>query len=110
MNKFTKILIASLLGFATIGGKAIAETPYPEKPITFVVPFAAGSATDKLARVLALEASKTWGQSIVVENKGGASGFIASQAVARAAPDGYTIFVTSNTTHASNSALFKNLP
>ena len=110
MNKFTKVLIASVLGFATIGGKAIAETPYPEKPITFVVPFAAGSATDKLARVLALEASKTWGQSIVVENKGGASGFIASQAVARAAPDGYTIFVTSNTTHASNSALFKNLP
>lgn len=110
MNKFTKVLIASVLGFATIGGKAIAETPYPEKPITFVVPFAAGSATDKLARVLALEASKTWGQSIVVENKGGASGFIASQAVARAAPDGYTVFVTSNTTHASNSALFKNLP
>lgn len=110
MNKVTKILIASVLGLVTIGGKAVAETPYPEKPITFVVPFAAGSATDKLARVLALEASKTWGQSIVVENKGGASGFIASQAVARAAPDGYTIFVTSNTTHASNSALFKNLP
>src|SRR5690606_40773621 len=53
---------------------------------------------------------KQVGQTVVVENKGGASGFIAAQDIARAKPDGYRIFVTSNTTHASNSALFKKLP
>ncbi len=105
---FKRICGAALASLVMASASALAA--YPERPITFVVPFGAGSGTDKLARVLAEEVSKQLGQTVVVENKGGASGFIAAQDVARAKPDGYRIFITSNTTHASNSALFKKLP
>lgn len=108
IKNFKSKFVLSLAGFTLAAGNAMAA--YPEHPITFVVPFGAGSGTDKLARVLAEEVSKQVGQTVVVENKGGASGFIAAQDIARAKPDGYRIFVTSNTTHASNSALFKKLP
>ncbi len=108
MKNVKRVMTSALLGACMLGSQAWAA--YPERPITFVVPFGAGSGTDKLARVLAEEVSKKVGQTVVVENKGGASGFIAAQDVARAKPDGYRIFVTSNTTHASNSALFKKLP
>lgn len=83
---------------------------YPAKPITFVVPFAAGSATDQLARALGQSVSSETGQSVIVDNKPGANGFIGAQAVAKAAPDGYTVFITTNTTHAANEHLFKKLP
>jgi tripartite-type tricarboxylate transporter receptor subunit TctC len=83
---------------------------YPAKPITFVVPFAAGSATDQLARALGQSINTETGQSVVVDNKPGANGFIGAQAVAKAAPDGYTVFITTNTTHAANEHLFKKLP
>jgi tripartite-type tricarboxylate transporter receptor subunit TctC len=83
---------------------------YPTRAIRFVVPFAAGSATDTLARILAQKLASTEGWSIVVENMGGASGMLAAQNVARAAPDGYTVFVTTNTTHAANQSLFKQVP
>jgi len=108
MNNLKSKVILSLAAMTVAAGSAMAA--YPDRPITFVVPFGAGSGTDKLARVLAEEVSKQVGQTVVVENKGGASGFIAAQDIARAKPDGYRIFVTSNTTHASNSALFKKLP
>lgn len=90
-----------------------AQTPaqtYPTKPVTFVVPFAAGSATDQLARALGQSINTETGQSVVVDNKPGANGFIGAQAVAKAAPDGYTVFITTNTTHAANEHLFKKLP
>ncbi|MDB5742360.1 MAG: transporter substrate-binding protein [Polaromonas sp.] len=83
---------------------------YPAKPITFVVPFAAGSATDQLARALGQSISDQAKQPVVVDNKGGASGMIAAQQVAKAAPDGYTVLVTTNTTHAANEHLYKKLP
>jgi tripartite-type tricarboxylate transporter receptor subunit TctC len=83
---------------------------YPSKPITFVVPFAAGSATDQLARALGQAVTTATKQAVVVENKGGASGMIAAQQVARAAADGYTVLVTTNTTHAANQHLYKKLP
>ncbi|WP_025371548.1 Bug family tripartite tricarboxylate transporter substrate binding protein [Advenella mimigardefordensis] len=108
MNYFRSRIVLALAGITLAAGSAMAA--YPDRPITFVVPFGAGSGTDKLARVLAEEVSRQVGQTVVVENKGGASGFIAAQDIARAKPDGYRIFVTSNTTHASNSALFKKLP
>jgi tripartite-type tricarboxylate transporter receptor subunit TctC len=100
---------SALACLALAGGMAQAQT-YPNKPITFVVPFAAGSATDNLARVLSEQLSASWKQPVVIDNKPGASGFIAAQQVANAKPDGYTVFITANTTHASNSALFKQLP
>jgi tripartite-type tricarboxylate transporter receptor subunit TctC len=75
-----------------------------------VVPFAAGSATDQLARALGQEVTRITKQPVVVDNKAGASGFIGAEVVKKAAPDGYTIFITTNTTHAANEHLFKKLP
>ena len=88
---------------------ATAQT-FPDKPITFVVPFTAGSATDQLARALAQGVSSETKQSVVVDNKPGANAFIGAQAVAKAKPDGYTILIATNTTHAANEHLFKKLP
>ena len=90
---------------------ALAQTAkYPSKALTFVVPFAAGSATDQIARALGQYVTQETGQAVVVENKGGASGMLAAQGVARAAPDGYTVLITTNTTHAANEHLYKKLP
>ena len=83
---------------------------YPDKTVTLVVPFAAGSATDQLARALGTELAALAKQPVVVDNRPGASGFIAAQLVAKAAPDGYTVFITTNTTQAANEHLFKQLP
>lgn len=83
---------------------------FPSKPITFVVPFAAGSATDLIARALGQAVTQSTGQSVIVENKGGASGMIAAQAAARAPADGYTVLITTNTTHAANEHLYKKMP
>jgi tripartite-type tricarboxylate transporter receptor subunit TctC len=83
---------------------------YPGKPVTFFVPFAAGSATDTLARSLGQGVTAETKQNIVIDNRPGASGFIAAQAVARAAPDGYTVLIATNTTHAANEHLFKKIP
>jgi tripartite-type tricarboxylate transporter receptor subunit TctC len=105
-------LIASALalaGLVTVPACAAAQT-YPSKPIKFVVPFTAGSATDTLARVLGAKLTAADGWTVVVENMAGANGFLAAQNVARAAPDGHTVFITSNTTHAANQNLFKKLP
>ena len=83
---------------------------FPAKPITFVVPFAAGTATDQIARALGNAVTAETKQSVVIDNKPGASGFIASQQAAKAAPDGYTVLITTNTTHAANEHLYKKLP
>jgi len=96
----------ALLGFSAVA----AQAQYPDKPITFVVPFAAGSATDQLARALGAEVTRITKQTVVVDNKPGASGFIGAETVKKAAPDGYTVFITTNTTHAANEHLFKKLP
>ena len=83
---------------------------YPNKPVRFVISFPAGSATDQVARLIAPQFTKATGQAVVVENRGGAAGFIACEAVAKAAPDGYTVLFTTGTTHAANPSLFKKLP
>ena len=92
-----------------VGTTAHAQN-YPSGPIRFIVSFGPGSATDLLARQLADPLSQTWGQPVVVDNRGGADGIVASEAVAHAKPDGYTVLVTANTTHGSNPALHKTLP
>ena len=89
---------------------AFASDNYPSKAITFVVPFAAGSGTDQAARVIGKAMADELKVPVVVDNKGGASGFIAAQYVAKAAPDGYTVFMTTNTTQVANPYLFKKLP
>lgn len=103
-----RTLIVATLALAA-SGAASAQT-YPTGPIKFVVPFAAGSATDNGARRIADALTKAWNQSIVVENKVGANGILAAEAVARSKPDGYTVFITSNSAVGANVALFKKLP
>ena len=82
---------------------------YPTKPVKLIVPFPAGSATDQVARVVGAELQQALGQAFVVENKAGAQGAIAAGEVAKAAPDGYTLMLTTNTPQAANVSLFKKL-
>ena len=83
---------------------------YPAKPVRLVVPFPAGSATDQVARLVGSQLQEALAQPFVVENKAGAQGAIAAAEVATAAPDGYTLMVTTNTPQAANVSLFKKLP
>jgi tripartite-type tricarboxylate transporter receptor subunit TctC len=106
MKRFFPLLVAAL-AFAC--ACAQAQSDFPNKPIRIVVPFAAGGSTDVLARVTGQVISKALGQTAVVENRAGASGNIGAEAVARAAPDGYTLLFTS-TNLTLNPAVTKNLP
>jgi len=99
---------AALVMLALPAGPAWAE--FPDKPIRFVVPFAAGSATDQLARAVGQAVTVDSKATVVVDNKPGANGFIAATDVAKANPDGYTVLITTNTTHAANEHLFRKLP
>ena len=102
---FGWLLFCGVLGAA---GALFAQT-YPSKPVRIVVPFPAGGTTDILAREVGLEVSKRWGQSVLVENKGGASGTIGSEQVKNSEPDGYTLMITA-THHVINVSLRKWLP
>jgi len=101
------LAVAAAIGAAPL---LVAAQGFPEKAITFVVPFAAGSATDQIARAIGQGVTAESRQPVVIDNKAGASGFIASQQVARAPADGYTVLITTNTTHAANEHLFKKIP
>ena len=103
-------MAALILTVAATVGDASAQDRYPSRSIKFVVPFAAGSATDTFARLLGNHVSTSLGQTVLVENLAGGSGVIAALNVAKAAPDGYTVFITSNTTHASNQSMLKRVP
>ena len=106
----TRTLMALGTAAATLLALPAAAQDYPSKPITMVVPFGPGSGTDQMARLYAKALGDQVKVPIVVENKGGANGFIAAQYVAKAAPDGYTLMMTTNTTHAANEHLFKKIP
>ncbi len=98
-----------VLAAAVMALPAYAQT-YPSKPIKFIVPFAAGSATDTVARVVGDYLARDLKQPVVVENAAGGNGVIAAQKVATAAPDGYTLLISTNTTHAANQSMLKKLP
>src|SRR3954464_7676958 len=102
------IIAAALLVAAVTGTPALAQD-YPTKPITLVVPFPAGGGNDALARLVAEKMSRALGQPVVVENRGGAGGTIATRAVSKAAPDGYTILLTYTGTLAINPSLYPNV-
>ncbi len=102
--------VAALAALPAAAGAQTAEPAWPSRPIRFIVAFPAGSGTDVTTRFFVDPLSAQLGQPVVVDNRGGANGFIASEAVARARPDGYTFLWTANTTHGSNPALFRRLP
>ncbi len=104
------ILNCNLLAALTFLSSVVSAQPYPSKQLTFVVPFIAGSATDQQARVIAQGITESTGIPVIIDNKVGANGFIAAQSVASSSPDGYTVLVSTNTTHAANEHLFKKLP
>jgi tripartite-type tricarboxylate transporter receptor subunit TctC len=83
---------------------------YPDRPIKMILPFPAGSATDGTARYIAEELRKSLGQPVIIENQAGADGNIAAQNAKRAMPDGYTLFMSTNSAHAVNKTLYTNLP
>jgi tripartite-type tricarboxylate transporter receptor subunit TctC len=111
MNRLNASLGVVLLAASLVGHAAPARAqPYPTRPITIVVPFAAGGPTDVLARVLGQRMSQSLGQSIIVEDVTGAGGTLGAARAAKAAPDGYTLVMGNLGTHAASVGLYKNLP
>src|SRR4029077_14424142 len=99
-----------ILVAAAVTGLAQAQSDYPNRPIKMVVGFAAGGISDVLGRAVAAKMTTTIGQPGIVENKPGAGTTIAGDAVAKAAPDGYTIWLQDITSHAINASLYTKLP
>ena len=113
-KKFKKSLFAGILAAASAGAllasqSAVAQNAWPTKSISLIVPFAAGGPTDSIARLIAVPMGQALGQTVVVENVAGAGGTIASTKVARAAPDGYTIYIH-HMGMATAQALYDKLP
>jgi tripartite-type tricarboxylate transporter receptor subunit TctC len=102
-------LLSLLLGLGLNATQALAQA-YPNKPIKAVVPFAAGSATDQIGRAFAQKMSEVLGQPVVVDNRAGVNGMLGADAVAKSAPDGYTILIGTNSTNAALKSLMKKLP
>ncbi len=101
---------ALLAGAAAMAAATPARAAYPERPVTMIVPFAAGSGTDTVARIVAQQLGTRLGGSVVVENRAGANGSVAATFVARSEPDGHTLFMTTNTSHSANPSLLKSIP
>jgi len=107
---FRKTIAALLLAATSLAPAAFAQGTYPNKPIRMIVPYAAGGPTDVLARVMAQKLGDSLGQNVIVENKPGASGIPGTDAIAKAAPDGYTIGLSTIGPLAVNPSLFPNIP
>src|SRR5476651_857457 len=107
-TKIAAALMAALAVFATAGA-AVAQSDYPSRPVHILVPYPAGGGVDIVARTLGDELSKHWGQPVIIENRPGAGGVIASQAVAAAPKDGYLLIVVASG-HATNAFIYGNLP
>jgi tripartite-type tricarboxylate transporter receptor subunit TctC len=107
LSHLKKILL--ILACALVPGMATAQT-YPSKPIKIVVTIGPGSSADILARIVADELSRRISQPVIVENKPGAGGNIAADAVAKSAPDGYTLLMATISTHAINAAMYSSMP
>ncbi len=107
---FSACVFMSLLALSTHSLLSLAQQPYPNKPVKVVVPYAPGGATDIMARLVAQKLSDVLGQPVLVENKPGANTGIGAEAVAKSAPDGYTLMFTNDATFVLNPALWTTLP
>ncbi|MBR0934111.1 tripartite tricarboxylate transporter substrate binding protein [Bradyrhizobium jicamae] len=103
-------LLAVLFLSAVVSLPALAADDFPQRPLKIIVPFPPGAGPDNVARLIARHLQDAFGQTVLVENRAGALGSIGAQEVARSAPDGYTLLMGTNTTHASNVATFRSLP
>ena len=103
----TILIAAVLLGLAEV---AVGQGAYPGRPVTLVVPFPPGGGTDTGARIVAQKLGAKWGQTVIVENKGGAAGMIGADMVAKAKADGYTLLMGNIGTQAINPSLYKKMP
>lgn len=106
----TLTIALSILGALWLVQPVAAQEVFPARPVTIVVPFPPGGGTDTGARWIAQKLSERWGQSVVVDNKPGASGLIGAELVSRAKPDGYTLMMANAQTVAINPALLKKMP
>ena len=102
-------IMKAFISAALLSGASLVHAVFPDKPVRIVVPFPPGGTTDVVARVIAPKVSSILGQSVLIENKGGAGGTIATEAVAKSAPDGYTLLMPTNS-HTANPAIYKSLP
>jgi hypothetical protein len=107
--RMTGLLTGFVCAMMMLSGAPLRADSYPSKPITMIVPFGPGSATDTVARVIAQPLGTALKQNIVVENKPGANGALAALYVARSAPDGYTLFLSTNSPHSAAPFLMKNV-
>jgi tripartite-type tricarboxylate transporter receptor subunit TctC len=110
LKTLTRLLAAASAATLALAAPLAHAQAYPNKPITLVVPFGPGSGTDQQARAMAAALTTEYKVPVVVDNRAGASGFLAASYVAKAPPDGYTLLLTTNTTHAANEHLFKKIP
>ena len=108
LKPYRRLAAAAPLLFA-LASVASAQAPYPSRNITLVLPFAAGSGTDTTTRIISKELGTALGVGMIIDNKAGANGSIAANYVARQPADGYTLFVTTNTTHSANPYLLKTM-
>jgi tripartite-type tricarboxylate transporter receptor subunit TctC len=99
----------TMLSATALSVSVWAQASYPSAPISLVVPFAAGSGTDAVARIVVKKLGERLNQPVLVDNKAGANGQIAATFVAKAKPDGYTLLMTTNTSHSANPSLVKDL-
>ena len=102
-------IVVLALAASLVPGLAAAQA-WPSKPVKIVVPFAAGGATDVVARLLAQKLTDAWGQSVVVENRAGAGGNIGAEVVAKSPGDGYTLLMTSGSIVTANPYIYKSMP
>ena len=109
-KRLFRIAGAAACAAFTLGATLAGAQDYPVKPVRVIVPFPPGAATDVLGRLVAQKLTEKWGQSVVVDNKPGAGSIIAAELGAKAAPDGYTVFMGHIGTHGANPALYAKLP
>jgi tripartite-type tricarboxylate transporter receptor subunit TctC len=100
LTSLSKLLLAAVCGLGLLASQAHAQA-YPNKPIKAIVPFAAGSATDQIGRAFAQKCPTFWASPLWLKNKAGVNGMLGADAVAKSAPDGYTILIGTNSTNAA---------